>query len=213
MLKPSMNVSLEGIPFIILSAFATLLCAMLDLCFLTLIFFALTAFIGHFFRDPEVVEPLDESAIVAPADGKVVKITKEIDPITGESLQMVAIFMNVFNVHVNRMPVAGKVTGIHYIPGKKMNIAFDKASKDNERNLIEVETASGDRFLIIQIAGLLARRIVCWAEKSDTLKRSERFGLIKFGSRVDLYFPDTYKVNVKVGDKVTAGQSVLLVKE
>lgn len=212
MRKPSIGVSLEGLPYIYLSAFTTLCFALLDCWFMTLVLLGLTAFIGHFFRDPERVAPEDVDAVVSPADGKVIKVEYMEDPLTGEMRQCIAIFMNVFNVHVNRMPVSGKVDRIRYIPGKFVNASFDKASTDNERNVVEIVGKGNQRFTMVQIAGLIARRIVCWAEKGDKLKRGERYGLIKFGSRVDLYLPDGYKSLVAVGDKTVAGETAIAQK-
>lgn len=212
MLKPSVGVALEGLPYIIISAFTTLLMAILGCWYATVLFLGLTCFIGHFFRDPERVGPEDAEAVSSPADGKIIKITREIDPVSGEMRQVIAIFMNVFNVHVNRMPVSGKVELVRYIPGKFINASFDKASTDNERNIVVVTGKGNQRFTMVQIAGLIARRIVCWVEPADKLKRGERFGLIKFGSRVDLYIPDGYVPTVSVGQKVIAGETSLAEK-
>ena len=209
MRQPSIGVSLEGLPYIYLSAFSTLCFAFLSCWFMTLILLGLTAFMGHFFRDPERVVPEDSDAVVSPADGKVLKVESAADPLTGEMRQSICIFMNVFNVHVNRMPVSGKVERIRYIPGKYFNASFDKASTDNERNILEITGKGNQRFTMVQIAGLVARRIVCWAEKGDKLKRGDRYGLIKFGSRVDLYLPEGYEISAKVGDKVVAGETAL----
>lgn len=212
MLKPSVGVALEGLPYIIISAFVTLLFAVLGFWFMTMVMLGVTLFIGHFFRDPERVGPEDAEAVSSPADGKVIKIAREEDPITGEPRQVVAIFMNVFDVHVNRMPVSGKVETIRYIPGKFINASFDKAHKDNERNIVVVTGKGNQRFTMVQIAGLIARRIVCRVEPQDKLKRGERFGLIKFGSRVDLYIPDGYMPVVSIGQRVVAGETALAVK-
>lgn len=212
MLKPSVGIALEGLPYILISAFTTVLFALLGCWFMTLLLLGLTLFIGHFFRDPERVGPEDAEAVSSPADGKVIKIAREEDPVTGEERQVIAIFMNLLDVHVNRMPVSGKIERVRYIPGKFLNASFDKASKDNERNIVVVTGKGNQRFTMVQIAGLIARRIVCWAEPADKLKRGERFGLIKFGSRVDLYMPDGYEPLVKVGDKVVAGETALAEK-
>lgn len=212
MRTPSVGVSLEGLPYIVIAAFTTLIFAVLDCWFMALVGLCATAFIGHFFRDPERVAPEDAEAVVSPADGKICKIAREEDPLTGETRQVVCVFMNVFNVHVNRMPVSGKVERIRYIPGKFFNASLDKASKDNERCLLEIVGKGNQRFTVVQIAGLIARRIVCWAESGDKLKRADRFGLIKFGSRVDLYLPDGYAPNVFMGQEVVAGETTLAVK-
>lgn len=212
MLKPSVGVALEGVPYIIIAAFTTFLFAVLGCWPLALVALGITAFIGHFFRDPERVVPEDADAVASPADGKVIKVSREADPVTGEMRQVIAIFMNVFNVHVNRMPVSGKVELIRYIPGKFVNASFDKASEDNERAVLVVTGKGNQRFTVVQIAGLIARRIVCWAEPGDKLKRGERFGMIKFGSRVDLYMPDGYVPIVSVDQKVAAGETPLATK-
>ncbi|MBU1249221.1 MAG: phosphatidylserine decarboxylase family protein [Proteobacteria bacterium] len=213
MLDRSTGFSPEGLPYLCLAGFATLLMALMGWTLLTLLGLGLVAFIGHFFRDPERVQPDDADAVIAPADGKVIKASRAVDPISGEERQVVCIFMNVFNVHVNRMPVSGKVETIQYIPGKFFNASLDKASEHNERNVIEVIGKGNQRFTLVQIAGLIARRIVCFVEKGDKLKRADRFGLIKFGSRVDLYFPDGYEPVVFVGDKVFAGETVIARKK
>ncbi len=212
MLKPSVGVALEGLPYIIISAFTTLIFAVLGWWIFAVLGLGVTCFVGHFFRDPERVGPEDAEAVSSPADGKIIKVSREPDPITGEMRQVICVFMNVFNVHVNRMPVSGKVERIRYIPGKYFNASFDKASKDNERNIVVVTGKGNQRFTMVQIAGLIARRIVCWAEPADKFKRGERFGLIKFGSRVDLYIPDGYEPTVSIGQKVIAGETTLAVK-
>lgn len=212
MLKPSVGVALEGLPYIVIAAFTTLIFAIIGCWPMAVLGLIATAFIGHFFRDPERVGPEDAEAVAAPADGKVIKVDRAVDPMTGETRQHIAIFMNVFNVHVNRMPVSGKVEAIRYIPGKFFNASFDKASEDNERNLVVITGKGNQRFTMVQIAGLIARRIVCWAEPGDKLKRGERYGLIKFGSRVDLYIPDGYVPTVSVGQKTVAGETVLAEK-
>lgn len=212
MRESTVGIVREGMPYIIIAAFVTLVFAVLEWEFATIVMLALTLFIGHFFRDPERVQPEDADAVVSPADGKVCKIATETDPMTGEQRQVVCVFMNVFNVHVNRMPVSGKVEAIRYIPGKFFNASLDKASTDNERCAMTIVGKGNQRFSMVQIAGLVARRIVCWAEPTDKLKRGDRFGLIKFGSRVDLYIPDSYVPSVRVGEKVVAGETTLAAK-
>lgn len=211
--KPSVGMSLEGMPIFGLAVLLTLVLAIAELPILALVAFILTAFVGHFFRDPERVVPQDKDVAVSPADGKVCKIAREIDPITGEERQVVCVFMNVFNVHVNRIPVTGTVRKLLYIPGKFFNASLDKASKDNERLAMGVEDEDGNHWTVVQIAGLIARRIVCWAEEGDTITRGHRYGLIKFGSRLDVYLPDDYVSEVHVGQVVCAGQTVLAKKK
>jgi len=142
----------------------------------------------------------------------VVKVDFAPDPVSGQVRQVVCVFMNVADVHVNRAPVEGSVELIRYIPGKFFNASLDKASTDNERNIV-VLGRGAERFTVVQIAGLIARRIVCWAEPGDILRRGERFGLIKFGSRVDLYLPDGYAVKVYVGESVRAGETAIAVRQ
>jgi len=212
MRKPTIGLSLEGLPAIGLVAFATLVFAAMGWWLFALILLVVTCFVVHFFRDPERVAPEDLDAVVSPADGRVVKVDFAPDPISGQMRQVVCVFMNVFDVHVNRAPVEGSIGLIRYIPGKFFNASLDKASTDNERNIV-VMGRGADRFTIVQIAGLIARRIVCWVEPGDILRRGERFGLIKFGSRVDLYLPDGYAVKVYVGETVRAGETALAVRK
>lgn len=207
--KPSIGLSLEGIPFVFLTTIATLTFALLGCWIVSSLLLIVLFLVLNFFRDPERVIPQDAHVAVSPADGKVIKITTMPDPLTGEDRTAICVFMNVFNVHVNRMPVAGRVARISYFGGKFVNASFDKASTDNERNAVLVEDAEGKTWTMVQIAGLIARRIICWAEAGDSLARGQRFGLIKFGSRVDLYIPNNYEAAVRIGEKVFAGQTVL----
>ena len=207
--KPSIGLSLEGLPFIFLTAIATLTFAIIDCWFMATLLLVALFFVLNFFRDPERVVPQNPGVAVSPADGKVIKIETMRDPLTGEDRTAICVFMNVFSVHVNRMPVAGRIARISYFGGKFINASFDKASVDNERNAVLVEDADGRSWTMVQIAGLIARRIICWAEEGDTLARGQRFGLIKFGSRVDLYVPTDYVPTVRIGEQVFAGQSIL----
>jgi len=209
MRKPSIGITPEGAPCIGLFALAALVFALLDSGFFALVFLVLTAFSCNFFRDPERVVPQNSGVAVSPADGKVIKVTAMNDPFTGKPRLCVCVFMNVFNVHVNRSPVAGKVTDIAYHAGKFFNASLDKASYDNERCAYQIEDENGKAWSMVQIAGLVARRIVCRVDIGDSLDRGERFGLIKFGSRVDLYLPDGYEPQVRVGQTVLAGQTIL----
>lgn len=202
------GVAPEGYPFIFLCAFSTLVFAVMGWWPLALVFLALTWFAGHFFRDPERVVPTGEGLAVSPADGKIVKIQPMPDPFTGTTRVCISVFMNVFSVHVNRSPVAGTVKAITYHSGKFLNAAWDKASRENERCAYIVDGRDG-AFTMVQIAGLVARRIVCRVSEGETVERGERFGMIRFGSRVDVYLPDEYVPAVSVGQKVAAGQTVL----
>lgn len=212
MRNPSPGITPEGGPVIGLCVLASLVFAMLGWPAPALIFLLLTLFSCHFFRDPERVVPVGPELAVSPADGKIVKIAMMPDPFTNEPRQCICVFMNVFNVHVNRSPVAGRVAAIAYHPGKYINAAFDKASSDNERCAYSLEDAAGDSWTMVQIAGLIARRIVCRVDPGDRLDRGQRFGMIKFGSRVDLYLPEGYAPAVSIGQKVLAGQTVLAAK-
>ncbi|MEG2004886.1 MAG: phosphatidylserine decarboxylase family protein [Bilophila sp.] len=212
MYKASTGVAPEGLPFILLLALTALTFAALRCWPVALVFLGLTWFAGHFFRDPERVVPSKADVAVSPADGKVVRVEPRKDPITGESRACISIFMNVFNVHVNRSPVACHVESIRYFPGAFFNAALDKASSDNERCAYLLRDREERPWVMVQIAGLIARRIVCRVVEGDPLGRGERYGMIRFGSRVDLYLPPDYSAVVAVGDKVTAGESILAQK-
>jgi phosphatidylserine decarboxylase len=164
----------------------------------------------NFFRDPERAVPTDARAVVAPADGKVVFTGKVFEDrfLRREALK-VSIFMNVFNVHVNRVPFAGEITNIHYEKGKFLAANLDKASRDNEQNAVVLRLADGEALAFVQIAGLIARRIDCWVKPGDRVERGERFGMIRFGSRVDLYAPATSRLAVANGQQVKAGESIV----
>lgn len=211
--KPSMGISLEGLPFVFFTTVVTLVFALLGCWFTSVVLLVLLFLVLNFFRDPERVVPQDAGLAVSPADGKVIKIETMSDPLTGEDRTVICVFMNVFNVHVNRMPVAGRIARIAYFGGKFVNASMDKASTDNERNALLIEDEKGQTWTMVQIAGLVARRIICWAEAGDSLARGQRFGLIKFGSRVDLYLPLEYEPSVRIGEKVFAGQTVLARKK
>lgn len=213
MRKPSIGITPEGVPAIGLCALFALVFGLLEYDVLAVLFLLLTLFSCNFFRDPERVVPQKPDIAVSPADGKVVKIAAMPDPFTGESRQCVCVFMNVFNVHVNRSPVAGTVTDIAYHEGKFLNASFDKASTDNERCAYQVTDGQGKAWAFVQIAGLVARRIVCRTDIGDALERGERFGMIKFGSRVDIYLPEGYEPQVSIGQTVLAGLSVLAAKK
>lgn len=209
MRQSSSGVCREGLPYVGLAVFMTLVLAVLGWTIPTLAALVLTALILNFFRDPERITPNDPGLAVAPADGRIVFVGPARDPATGETRQKVSIFMNVFNVHVNRTPVAGKVEAIAYFPGKFLNASLDKASEENERNLLRIVDDAGCAWTVVQIAGLIARRIVCWTEEGDTVQRGQRIGLIKFGSRVDLYLPDAYEACVSMQQRTCAGVTVM----
>jgi len=175
--------------------------------------FILTIWVYYFFRDPERYPINDDSFLVSPADGVISLITNVRGPkelnMEDKEYQRVSVFMNVFNCHVNRVPVTGEINEIFYKPGKFIDASLDKASEDNERNLIKYSNNSGKTFAIVQIAGLVARRIVCEVKEGQNLNQGDRIGIIRFGSRVDLYFDNDYKLLAKQGQTVVAGESLL----
>ena len=166
-------------------------------------------FIIQFFRDPPRAVPAEPNAVLSPADGRIVKVEKTRDVLTDRDTLLISVFMNVFNVHSNRAPVDGTVEQIRYSPGKFVNADLDKASSENERNAMVVRLASGERISVVQVAGLIARRILCYAREGQRLARGERYGFIRFGSRVDVYLPLTARPKVAVGDVVHATTTIL----
>lgn len=213
MRKPYTAITPEGYHAIFLTAFASLIFALIGCWPISFLFLLLTGFACHFFRDPERVIPARKNVAVSPADGKIIRIASVNDPFSGESRQCISIFMNVLNVHVNRIPVSGNIKAIEYKPGRFLNASLNKASEDNERCLYSIQDRNGDYWTMVQVAGLIARRIVCRAERGEEVERGERFGMIKFGSRVDLYIPEDYIPAVMVGDVVMGGSTVLAHKE
>lgn len=200
----------EGAPFIAIVLFCVIVAWLLGGWWLEFVLGPLAVFVVAFFRDPERDVPADKDSIVSPADGRVIKVERMRDErLLKTEAMKISIFMNVFNVHVNRCPAAGRVLDIIYNPGKFFNASLDKASLLNEQNALIMQAANGKRYAFNQIAGLIARRIVCRVKAGVSLKKGERFGLIRFGSRVDVYLPTDCRVSVKVGDKVKAGSSIL----
>ena len=206
------NINNEGWRFVGIFAAATILLALLwqPLGWLGLV---LTVWCYYFFRDPERVTPNIDNVVVSPADGIVQMITKVKAPeelgLGDNKFTRVSIFMSVFNVHVNRAPAEGKIIKSVYVPGKFFNATLDKASKDNERQLLAMETKSGKQIAFVQIAGLIARRILCHAKEGQSYKAGERFGLIRFGSRLDVYLPEGVEPQVCLGQIMTAGETVI----
>jgi phosphatidylserine decarboxylase len=200
----------EGYPFIAGGAAATALFAALGWGGVAFVGLALTLFTAWFFRNPERVVPPGEKRMVAPADGKVIFIGTVDEPRCGtEPVTKISIFMNVFNVHVNRVPISGTVIDRFYNPGRFLNAALDKASMENEQAGLLVKTDAGLNVLFVQIAGLIARRIVTYPEVGDRIERGQRYGLIRFGSRVDIYLPAGCSTAVSLGDCTVAGETVL----
>ena len=201
----------EGYPFIVFSLVVTVFVAFLGGNRWLIILFALmTFFIIWFFRNPERYFQDEEKVLISPADGKVIKIENvEVDGTISGRFKKISIFMNVFNVHVNSSPYDGKIEAINYHEGKFFSANLDKASLDNERNEVMIHTEDGRAIWTVQIAGLIARRIVCWVKPGDNIRKGERFGLIRFGSRVDVYLPEDSKISIKLKDKVKAGHTIL----
>ena len=199
----------EGFIFIIPLAVIAAAFYSFSFFWITGLFSGLFLFCCWFFRDPERTIPKDPKVIVSPADGKVVEIIKETDPLLpNDSYTRISVFLNVFNVHVNRVPIAGKIEATRYNKGKFINAASHKASLDNEQNTILLNNGS-TKILVKQIAGLIARRIVCYANKGDDYKIGQRFGLIRFGSRTDIFVPEGTELEVKEGDIVSGGSSII----
>ena len=203
----------EGWRFVAIFVAVTLLFYYLGWWPLTLIAVVATAWCSYFFRDPERVTPQGASLVIAPADGRVSAIVEMIPPselaLPQEAFTRVSIFMNVFDVHINRAPLAARISKLTYVPGLFLNADLDKASTDNERQALTLETSSGLHIGVVQIAGLIARRIVKFVGEGDHLMAGQRFGLIRFGSRVDVYLPKDVAIKVCVGQRAVAGETVL----
>jgi len=201
----------EGYKFLAISVFATFIILFLS-NFLGSLFILITVWIYYFFRDPERYSINDESYLVSPADGLITDISEKSGPeelrLENTSFTRVSVFMNVFNCHVNRTPSSGKVEEIYYKPGKFLNASLDKASEENERNYFKIKLSNGEEIIIVQIAGLIARRIVCEVEQGQELKQGDRIGMIRFGSRVDIYFKNK-KILAQLSQNVVAGESLL----
>ncbi len=202
----------SGWPFIALFVGITLI-GMLFSQTLGLLCLPLTLWCVYFFRNPRRITPLEEGLIISPADGIVTKIEKAVPPKelkwTQKPLYRISVFLNVFDVHVNRIPIDGILTKIHYHPGKFFNASLDKASEHNERNSLLIKASSGQEILIIQIAGLVARRIVCDVKIGQEVKAGETFGIIRFGSRVDIFLPDGVNPQVIEGQRMIGGETIL----
>jgi len=204
----------EGYKFLAIAIFITILFYIFN-SFLGLIGLILTIWVYYFFRDPERVSINSNEYLTSPADGEVLMIHEVEGPkelnLEGKIFTKISIFMNVFDCHVNRTPCEGKISDILYKPGKFLNASLDKASEDNERNYYKIINNTGEDIIVVQIAGLIARRIVCETYKDQQLSQGERIGMIRFGSRADVYF-ENYKPLVKVGQKTIAGETLLAKK-
>jgi phosphatidylserine decarboxylase len=200
----------EGLPFIIVPLALGIGAFLAGGAWLGIILCAVGLFSAWFFRDPDRIPPPDESAILSPADGTVILIDRVMeDRFLNREMIKISIFMSVFNVHVNRATVSGTVERVIYFPGKFFAANLDKASRDNEHNVLVINGPGDSQMLVVQIAGLIARRIVCWVKPGDRVIRGQRFGLIRFGSRLDVYVSPDIEPTVQIGQKVKAGLSVL----
>jgi len=204
----------EGYKFVAISVLVTFILLLISK-FLGFIGLLITIWIYYFFRDPERVSIDDQDYLVSPADGLITQIVETNGPkdfsLANKKFTRVSIFMSVFNCHVNRSPVLATIEDMFYVPGKFLNATLDKASEDNERNLIKFKTNNGDEVIVVQIAGLIARRIICECSKSQTLKQGEKIGMIRFGSRVDIYFTN-FKNLVKQNQTTVAGETLIAKK-
>ena len=204
----------EGYKYIVIAAFVTIIFLIIN-NFLGLIGFLLTIWVYYFFRDPERTIIGDDNYLVSPADGEVIKVEEVDGPkevgLENKKFKKISIFMNVFDCHVNRTPCSGTVEEILYKPGKFFNASLDKASEDNERNYYKIKDKHGNAIIVVQIAGLIARRIVCETNQNQELNQGDRIGMIRFGSRADVYY-ENYEPLVKVGQTAISGETLLAKK-
>jgi phosphatidylserine decarboxylase len=208
--KDQIPIAREGIPYLIAAMFVTLITAVLGFTVLTLLLLAVTLLMGNFFRDPERMTAAGEGEVVSPADGNVISVKRvESSHFIERPCLKISIFMSIFNVHVNRIPYSGTVQGVFYKKGRFLAANFTRASVENEQNWLWIKTDAGVDIALTQVAGLLARRIVCWPQPGDRVIRGERFGMIRFGSRLDVYVPEDCQVLVSQGDNVFAGETPL----
>ena len=204
-------VAREGISFILIGAVITIFSFYFSWLIFGCVMLVMTLFTVYFFRDPERYRDCRTEEILSPADGRIIKIEEleeSSNPLNGPVIK-ISIFMSVFNVHVNRIPINGQIEKISYNPGRFFSANLDKASEQNESNCLSLITENGKRIAFVQIAGLIARRIVCWIGEQDRVKAGQRFGLIRFGSRLDVYLPQGSKVLIGLSDRVSAGETIL----
>ena len=210
---PHPIIAREGWPFLAAAAAVALALTALGWTIAAALAWLAVAFVVQFFRDPGRVVPQQPGAVLSPADGRIVKVERARDPYLERDALKISVFMNVFNVHSNRSPVDGRVAAVWYHAGSFLNAALDKASLENERNALHLVTAGGADVTCVQIAGLIARRILCYVKAGDVLARGQRYGFIRFGSRVDVYLDPSATPKVAVGDKVRATETILAVLE
>lgn len=206
---PHPLIAKEGWPFLAVTAIIALALQSFGLGFLSFLVWVFFLFELQFFRDPPRYIPGPANAVSSPADGRIVAVERCEDPYAGREALKISVFMNVFNVHSNRAAIAGKVKSVDYFPGSFVNADLDKASIENERNAVVIETANGVDVTLVQVAGLIARRILCYVKPGDSLEKGDRYGFIRFGSRVDVYLPVESVPKVVIGDKVQASTTIL----
>jgi phosphatidylserine decarboxylase len=201
----------EGVPFVLIGGALTVIFFSLGLLLTGMLTAMLSLFVVFFFRDPDRKTDADRKTVLTPADGKILEIQRlqNADNPLGEPAIKVSIFMSVFNVHVNRIPIGGTIRNITYHPGKFFSANLDKASKHNESNRVTLDTPDSHRVVVIQIAGLIARRIACWIKEGDRVDAGQRFGLIRFGSRLEVCLPEDSKITVELNQKVKAGKTII----
>ncbi|RPI77712.1 MAG: phosphatidylserine decarboxylase family protein [Desulfobacteraceae bacterium] len=210
-IENKLRIAREGLPFIAIALGLTLIFGLLHWFVLFFLFALISIFVIGFFRDPQRQQNVPTDAVLAPADGWIVRIEHlpaDQNPL-GRPAQKISIFMSVFNVHVNRNAVSGRVTRIQYFPGKFLSAHLDKASAGNERNQLILETPGGQSIVVVQIAGLIARRIVCWVNEGEEVIAGQRFGLIRFGSRLDVYLPEECRIPVQKNQRTRAGLTII----
>jgi len=201
----------EGVPLVLGGCLLTAVCAYTRMPWLALVIGLLTAFTALFFRDPDRRSDAPSHAVLTPADGRVIRVrhmSEQESPLNGPATQ-ISIFMSIFNVHVNRIPTSGVIEAVRHRRGKFFSAHLDRASIQNEQNALTLRTADDKEIVFVQVAGLIARRIACWVRQGDSVIRGQRFGLIRFGSRLDVYLPAEYRVTARPGQKVKAGISVV----
>lgn len=201
----------EGLPFVLLGCALVFIFSYLSLTVLTVFSVFISLFTTYFFRDPDRSNNAPDNAVITPADGKIIQIQhleNDNNPLEEPAIK-ISIFMNVFNVHVNRIPISGTIKDIAYYPGKFFSADLDKASEQNEKNKITLQTPDSRKIVFIQIAGLIARRIACWVKKGDKMQTGQRFGLIRFGSRLEVFLPGDSQITIQMHQKVKAGETII----
>ena len=205
----------EGYRFVAIAAVITFILLLIN-NYLGLISLVIAIWVYYFFRDPDRFPIMDENYLISPADGKITQITEINGPkelgLEEKKYTRISIFMDVLSCHVNRVPYTGTINKIYYKSGKYINASFDKASEDNERNYLKLKNSYGEEIILVQIAGMIARRIVCDVKEGDTINQGDRFGMIRFGSKVDLYF-ENYKLLIRKGQNTVAGETLLAIKK